>query len=72
MSKDEWCFICPKCGSISPIRHHGGVRIGAASVGKRVLGFCSECGRIPGLGIGRPRMLRVAKVPVNETGAARD
>lgn len=38
-----WRIHCPKCGRSAPAAKIGITRIGARSVGKRVLGWCSEC-----------------------------
>ena len=40
-----WQFRCTKCGRTRDAAEAGVVRIGAASVGKRVLGYCSGCHR---------------------------
>ncbi len=41
--KKEWRLRCPKCGRSKSIRESGGVREGASSRGKRILGWCSGC-----------------------------
>ncbi|MBL8820043.1 MAG: transglutaminase domain-containing protein [Planctomyces sp.] len=48
-----WRISCPKCGRSAPAAAAGMTRIGARSVGKRVLGWCSECRW--------PRLLRVTR-----------
>ncbi len=50
----EWIIRCPDCGRWKDARAAGIVRIHARSVGKRVLGMCSDCGRM--------RWLRVERV----------
>jgi len=39
----DWQFRCSKCNRTRDAAEAGVVRIGAASVGKRVLGYCSGC-----------------------------
>ncbi len=41
-----WIVECPKCGFAKPLAESGGVRIGASSYQKRVLGFCLKCRRL--------------------------
>jgi hypothetical protein len=41
---DEWMLRCPSCGKTRRLSEMGGVRIGAVSIGKRVLSKCSSCG----------------------------
>jgi hypothetical protein len=44
--KDEssqWRVRCPRCGRSRTYAELGGTRIGAASKGKRILGWCREC-----------------------------
>lgn len=41
--KKEWRLRCPKCGRSKSVRELGGIREGAASRGKRVLGWCRGC-----------------------------
>lgn len=43
---DEWLLECPKCGKRTPLSEAGGMRIGAASAGKRTLGYCTDCKRL--------------------------
>lgn len=50
-----WWIECPKCGRAKPYNQVG-IRLGAASVGKRVLAWCSGCRRF--------RFAIVEKVPV--------
>jgi len=38
-----WILSCPRCHNWRTLREAGGVRIGAKSVGKRTLGWCSHC-----------------------------
>jgi len=40
-----WNLRCGPCGREKPAAEAGIVRIGAASVGKRVLGYCTQCRR---------------------------
>jgi hypothetical protein len=39
----DWQLRCPKCGRTRLLSEVGGFRL-AASVGKRVFGWCSQCG----------------------------
>ena len=39
-----WRISCPKCGRSKPLAKAGAVRIGARSISKKVLGWCSGCG----------------------------
>jgi hypothetical protein len=41
-----WQLRCPRCGRTGDASQAGIIRIGAASVGKRILGRCSECKRL--------------------------
>jgi tRNA A-37 threonylcarbamoyl transferase component Bud32 len=43
---DEWVLSCLTCGKTGSLRKAGGVRISAASIGKRTLIHCSQCNRI--------------------------
>ncbi len=45
-SSQRWMIQCSKCKSQRSIWSVGGIRFGAASVGKRVATHCSTCGRI--------------------------
>ncbi|MCC6320887.1 MAG: hypothetical protein IT438_05550 [Phycisphaerales bacterium] len=47
-----WSITCPRCGARKP---YPGFRLGAASIGERVLCFCRACGWF--------RMGRVERVP---------
>lgn len=40
---DEWVLKCLTCGKTGSLRAAGGIRIGAASRGKRTLVWCSQC-----------------------------
>ena len=42
-ANDKWVLRCPSCGHIRPFAEVG-IRIGAASIGKRVLARCPACG----------------------------
>ncbi len=53
-----WILSCPACGRWKTLAEAGGVRIGARSVGKRILGYCSGCG-----GFGMFRLERPAQIP---------
>ncbi len=39
----NWRIFCPQCGRSAPAKKVGVTRIGARSIGKRILGWCSEC-----------------------------
>jgi hypothetical protein len=41
-----WLIRCPKCGLTKPLGETGAVRLGAASRGKRTVGFCRQCRRL--------------------------
>lgn len=41
----EWMLRCTTCGREGPLAGRG-LRIGAASIGKRVLGYCRGCERL--------------------------
>lgn len=43
MDEGEWCARCSTCGYIAPLHKWGGVRIGAASRGKRSVLWCPSC-----------------------------
>lgn len=38
-----WQIRCPKCGKTRALGETGAIRIGAYSVGKRTLGWCTQC-----------------------------
>jgi len=38
-----WIIRCPKCGKQKPLGETGAIRLGAASIGKRTLAWCSKC-----------------------------
>jgi hypothetical protein len=40
-----WQIRCPKCGRAKPYGEVG-IRIGATSIGKRVLAWCTKCHRL--------------------------
>ena len=42
-SSKKWLSICTKCGYSVSVWDSGGIRFGAASKGKRVLGYCPDC-----------------------------
>jgi hypothetical protein len=41
-----WQIRCKKCGTTRDAGAAGLIRTGAASIGKRTLGWCSKCGRL--------------------------
>lgn len=41
--KEDWQIKCPKCGRSKLYSEIGGIRQGAYSKGKRLLGWCKEC-----------------------------
>ena len=43
---DDWVLSCLTCGKTGSLRKAGGLRVGAASIGKRTLIRCSQCKRI--------------------------
>ncbi|MFO0858412.1 MAG: hypothetical protein U0640_13785 [Phycisphaerales bacterium] len=42
----SWFLSCATCGKSKSLAKVGGVRLGAASKGKRVLGICSGCKKL--------------------------
>ena len=38
-----WIIRCTKCGKQKPLGETGAIRLGAASIGKRTLAWCSKC-----------------------------
>ena len=54
----DWQFRCPKCGLTRNLEGTGAVRAGAASRGKRVLGWCPRCRWL--------RMFHLERVPAGE------
>ena len=44
-SSKEWFSVCSKCGYSISVWDSGGIRFGAASKGKRVLGHCPTCNK---------------------------
>lgn len=59
-----WIISCSKCSRWRTLREVGGIRIAAASAGKRTLGWCRECGR--------PRLMRIEQarnIPHDRLGA---
>ena len=42
-AKTDWEISCPKCRRSKLLSEIGGVRKGAHSKGKRILGWCKEC-----------------------------
>lgn len=49
-----WQITCPRCGRSRPYGKFG-IRLGAASIGKRALAWCTQCQRF--------RMARVEREP---------
>jgi hypothetical protein len=43
---ESWLLRCSVCGTARSVWEAGGIRFGAASVGKRVAIWCPTCGRI--------------------------
>jgi hypothetical protein len=48
-----WQIRCPSCGRTADASEAGIVRVGAASVGKRILGRCTQCKRLRWLALER-------------------
>lgn len=40
---NTWIASCPRCDAWRTLREAGGIRLGAVSHGKRVLGWCRTC-----------------------------
>ncbi|GMV24687.1 MAG: hypothetical protein AMXMBFR58_07180 [Phycisphaerae bacterium] len=55
IDESTWIISCPACGRWKTLAEAGGLRIGAVSAGKRVLGRCSSCNRV--------RMMRIERPP---------
>ena len=45
-ASESWMIRCCTCGARKSVWEVGGVRWGAASVGKRMLAACSRCRRL--------------------------
>lgn len=60
----DWILVCPRCDRKRSLRAAGGVRIGAASVGKRTLAYCRQCKRL--------RLARVVRQSSPAAGSPRD
>lgn len=45
-SSEQWMNQCTHCGAERSVWSIGGVRFGAASVGKRLIAECSTCHRL--------------------------
>jgi uncharacterized Zn finger protein len=43
---ESWLLACSVCGSVRSVWEVGGVRFKAASVGKRVMVRCAQCGQL--------------------------
>lgn len=55
----DWQIRCPQCNRSKNLAEiPGAVRIGAFSIGKRTLGYCSQCKRL--------RWLVIERVPTND------
>jgi len=57
-----WRIRCPKCNTSKPLSAVGGVRLGAASTGKRTLAYCKTCRRF------RCAVIERVKDPAHATG----
>ena len=64
VSPDEWMIRCASCGRTATLASVGGIRIGAASIGKRALIRCSQCGGLREGIIAQLRDLPPGTVPV--------
>ncbi len=51
ITESTWIISCPRCARWRTLGEVRGVRIGAASFGKRTLGWCRQCRR--------PRLMRI-------------
>lgn len=40
---NDWHLRCPRCGLCRPLAETKATRLGAASIGKRILSWCSSC-----------------------------
>lgn len=45
-SSEHWMIQCTKCKSEKSVWSVGGIRFGAATIGKRVAANCSTCGHV--------------------------
>ncbi|PHQ34138.1 hypothetical protein CEE69_17515 [Rhodopirellula bahusiensis] len=45
-SSKRWMIRCPQCNREQSVWDVGGIRCGAASVGKRIQAHCEYCGRV--------------------------
>ncbi len=45
-SSEHWMIQCTRCQSERSVWSAGGIRFGAASVGKRIAARCKKCGGI--------------------------
>ena len=59
-----WQVRCPHCGTTRPAAEVGIIRIGAASKGKRTLGWCSVCRRV--------RVLVIEQFTLPQAGSLRE
>ncbi len=49
----SWLLRCTVCGATRSVWDAGGIRYKAASVGKRTMGWCAQCGRWRALAVER-------------------
>ncbi|WP_230256446.1 hypothetical protein [Rhodopirellula halodulae] len=45
-SSQRWMIHCPQCHREQSVWDVGGIRFGAASVGKRIAAHCETCGMV--------------------------
>lgn len=57
ITDDTWLLSCPTCGRWKPLAELGGIRIGAKSIGKRILGHCSSCGTLRMMRLEQPKQI---------------
>jgi hypothetical protein len=65
-----WQLRCPTCGRTRPFGEVG-VRIGAASVGKRILGWCTACRKLTAAIVEKVEGPHAAPAVIAPTDAAR-
>lgn len=54
ITNHTWILSCGSCGRWKTLEEVGGLRIGAKSVGKRILGMCSNCQKLRWLRLEQP------------------
>ncbi|HLO41764.1 MAG TPA: hypothetical protein VK176_12135 [Phycisphaerales bacterium] len=54
ITNQTWILSCGTCGRWKTLEEVGGLRIGARSIGKRILGRCSSCNRLRWLRLEQP------------------